>query len=279
MKLEQEKKKRPYFKVIIFSAIISFVVFMVILFIIPYTVNNWVISSVGNNESSLAGSWISFWGSFLGGIVGMFAVLLTTYLLIKSQNKHHKEQLEQQRDDVVNSINSSVRLEREKFMVQFNIEKYEKVLLLIIKLENKVNIHIQKYNDARSFILNYFKFQLSPGKVVPDQEYQIYLKSIDDVANEIRGMMQELTTLEKILKSFNLEKLDNVIYQYLTKVSINSIQLNSASREKILQEKNITNLLNETIFAISNCEEQLHLCIKKELEKYRHEPEGQMKIE
>lgn len=271
MKLEKEKEIIPYFKVIIFSAIISFIIFMVILFVIPYTVNNWVISSVGNNESSLAGSWISFWGSFLGGIVGMFAVLLTTYLLIKSQNQHHKEQLEQQRDDVVNSINSSVRLEREKFMVQFNIEKYEKALLLLLKLDNKVDIHLDKYNEAVTFISKSIKFTFTPFKKIPEEQYKIYLDSIEEVEKQIREILQELSTLEKIVKSFGFEIIyTSSIYQYLIVVNSYANLLNSTDREKIIFDfERINVLLGNTKSAIKSCEEKVHTCIEQELLIYR----------
>lgn len=110
MKPAQDKKKIPYFKVLIYSAIISFIVFLVILFVIPYTVNNWVIGALGNNDSGLAGSWISFWGSFLGGMLGMVAVVLTTYALIRNQNKQHFELLAEQK----NSIDETAELNDKK---------------------------------------------------------------------------------------------------------------------------------------------------------------------
>lgn len=146
-----DKKKINYFKVFIYSASITFVVFLVILFVIPYTVNNWVINSVGNNDSSLAGSWISFWGSFLGGIVGMFAVLLTTYILIRNQNKHHKEQIDVQ----INAINITAKLnanlERDKFLVQLKISKNEEAIVLL----EETRIYALRYLLSTDKIIEY----------------------------------------------------------------------------------------------------------------------------
>lgn len=66
-----------------------------IIIVIPLTINfignKFVLSSEGEY-----GEWLSFWGSYLGGIIGMFAVLSTTFFLINNQNKHHHEQLNKQ---------------------------------------------------------------------------------------------------------------------------------------------------------------------------------------
>ncbi|MCM0627389.1 hypothetical protein M5J14_23100 [Lysinibacillus sp. OL1_EC] len=271
MEPEQEKKKILYFKVLIYTAIISFVVFFIVLFFIPYIVNNWVINSVGNNDSSLAGSWISFWGSFLGGIVGMFAVLLTTYLLIKSQNENHKEQLDQQRDDVVNSINSSVRLEREKFMVQFNIEKYEKALLLFHKLENKLNLHVDRFNQATGFVSEYFNYKIEPKIIIPSEHFEIYPEMVGEVDKEIRDLMLELSTLERIIKPFNLSEVDKYIFQYLNEVSHDVNLINTTKKVEIMFKNTMNSQLSNIRKEIKSCTENIHLYIKEELEKYKPE--------
>ncbi|MFF2179403.1 hypothetical protein ACFVT8_23570 [Lysinibacillus sp. NPDC058147] len=236
--------------------------------------------------------WLSYWGGYLGGVVGMVGVVLTTLFLISIQNKHHKdqlinqnelhnqllesqnnqhqEQLKQQRDDIVMSINSTVQLEREKFMLQFNIEKYEKALLLLLKLDNKVDIYMQKYNEADGFISESIEFKIDSLKIVPKDQYKIYLDNIREVDDQIREMLQELKTLDKIVNSFGFEDIENSsIYQFLIVVSNNASLLNTTGRMEVKLDRRIDDLLRNTRTSIKLCEEQVHSCIEQELLKYR----------
>ncbi len=160
----QEKKKISYLKVLIFSAIISFGVLLVILFAIPYIVNKWVIGSVGNNDSSLAGSWISFWGSFLGGIVGMVAVVLTTYALIRNQNKQHLELLTEQKNSIDEAAELNDKKTREREHKLFLLNKNEELVELItnmtklIKIRNEIFRKIDNIGQEISNLTQQQKF-------------------------------------------------------------------------------------------------------------------------
>jgi len=192
---KQNKKKTTYFKVLIFSAIISFGVLLVISFVIPYTVNNWVIGSVGNNDSSLASSWISFWGSFLGGIVGMFAVIATTHYLISNQNKQHKELLEQQKNDVQMAADLNDKKERERYYFSFLIGQNEKIIELLIELRgiitHRVNLllsisHARKDYDKMSHLKTMLIEQGDPQELLERMEPKIFerMEEVDRLKRE-----------------------------------------------------------------------------------------------
>ena len=91
----------------------------------------------------------SFLGSILGGIIGTLGVIGTTVLLINTQNKNHKEQIDVQ----INAINTTAKLnadlERDKFLVQLKISKNEEVMVLL--------------EETRIYVLRYF---LSTDKII-----------------------------------------------------------------------------------------------------------------
>lgn len=195
MESKQDKKKIPYFKVLIFSAILSFGVLFVISFVIPFTVNKWVIGSVGNNDSSLAGSWISFWGSFLGGIVGMFAVISTTHFLISNQNKQHQELLEQQKNDVQMAADLNDKKERERYYFSFLIGQNEKIIELLIELRgiitHRVNLilsisHARKDFDGMSDLKTMLIEQGDPQELLQRMEPKIFerMEEVDRLKRE-----------------------------------------------------------------------------------------------
>jgi hypothetical protein len=192
---KQDKIKIPYFKVLIFSAILSFGVLFVISFVIPFTVNKWVIGSVGNNDSSLAGSWISFWGSFLGGIVGMFAVISTTHFLISNQNKQHQELLEQQKNDVQMAADLNDKKERERYYFSFLIGQNEKIIELLIELRgiitHRVNLilsisHARKDFDGMSDLKTMLIEQGDPQELLQRMEPKIFerMEEVDRLKRE-----------------------------------------------------------------------------------------------
>ncbi|AJK87672.1 MULTISPECIES: DUF456 domain-containing protein [Lysinibacillus] len=195
MESKQDKIKIPYFKVLIFSAILSFGVLFVISFVIPFTVNKWVIGSVGNNDSSLAGSWISFWGSFLGGIVGMFAVISTTHFLISNQNKQHQELLEQQKNDVQMAADLNDKKERERYYFSFLIGQNEKIIELLIELRgiitHRVNLilsisHARKDFDGMSDLKTMLIEQGDPQELLQRMEPKIFerMEEVDRLKRE-----------------------------------------------------------------------------------------------
>ncbi|MFM9533654.1 DUF456 domain-containing protein [Lysinibacillus sp. IITD104] len=236
----QEKKKISYFKVLIFSSIISFGVLLAILFVIPYIVNNWVISSVGNNDSSLAGSWISFWGSFLGGIVGMFAVIVTTHLLISNQNKQHKELLEQQKNDVQMAADLNDKKERERYYFSFLIGQNEKIIELLIELRgiitHRVNLllsisHARKDYDGMIHLKTMYMGQGDPQGIIKRMEPKIFERM-----EEVDRLKREETQIK------------TNIFEKLAELNVRILHLNVGIDEvlefKKKQERNISEMYN-----------------------------------
>lgn len=217
MKPAQDKKKIPYFKVLIYSAIISFIVFLVILFVIPYTVNNWVIGALGNNDSGLAGSWISFWGSFLGGMLGMVAVVLTTYALIRNQNKQHFELLAEQKNsiDETAELNDKKTREREHklFLLNKNEELIESIINMtkLVKLRNEV---FRKINNIGQEISNLTQQQglLRANHLVHGKEESMHEVIINLMMDKKASIFRESELLAEI--EIEISKV-RILYAYL----------------------------------------------------------------
>lgn len=281
----QEKIKNNEYGVLTFSSVMVVLAIPAIIHGLGYAWQNFL-GGIGSIDG-----WLSYWGGYLGGVVGMVGVVLTTLFIISIQNKHHKdqlinqnslhrellenqnnqhqEQLKQQRDDIVMSINSTVQLEREKFMLQFNIEKYERSLMLLLKLNKKVDSHFQKYEDAVRFIAEYITYDKESTKVISDKEYKKYLDLIFEVENEIREILQELLTVEKTLNSFDVDEIDEVICQYLLEVYNNAILLNSADKKEYFEAKRLYDLLDKSRKILNNCKVTVNSRIKEELLKFR----------
>lgn len=130
-----------------------------------------VINVIGNNIVILSkgeyGEWLSFWGSYLGGIVGMVAVVITTFVLIGNQNKQHFELLAEQKKsiDEAAEINDKKTREREHklFLININEELVQSLIQMtkLIKLRNEVFRKINNFgqeishlNDQREFFRN-----------------------------------------------------------------------------------------------------------------------------
>lgn len=285
MEPEQDKKKLPYIKVLIYSTSISFVVFGIILFVIPYTVNNWVINGVGNNTSSLAGSWISFWGSFLGGIVGMFAVLLTTNFLIKNQNKHHKKQIELQQDQHQQIIDQQIKAikkqdenERKRYQDQLIINQGEDTILKLSEVADR----LIEYNR----LVNSFKYILEDlGRIsydiqntdsdndrrelmqVEQNVYNSYFENLYKLAEieiKITKLLTILKTRSRIYSNANFDDIYNSFKNYVTKVNgLFRFSIHELTKIEILSKQDLNFKMNDYASDINGITIKINNSIKQ----------------
>ncbi|EAZ84907.1 DUF456 domain-containing protein [Lysinibacillus fusiformis] len=268
MESKLDKKKILYFKVFLISAIVSLGVLLVISFVIPYSVNNWVIDSLGNNDSSLAGSWISFWGSFLGGIVGMVAVVLTTYALIRNQNNQHLELLFEQKNSIDEAAELNDKKTREREHKLFLLNKSEELvesitnMTKLIKLRNEIFRKIDNIGQEISNLTNQQEF-LRDIHLVHSKEESVHevilslmmeIKSSQFRESELFAEIEIEISKVRILYSYLDYESDEVeiINDLLNKSSYNMIELinkkefGESYQQKMVEfNRDLTKLLNE----------------------------------
>lgn len=124
-------------------------------------------------------AWISFWGSYLGGIVGMIAVVLTTFALIRNQNKQHFELLTEPKNSIYGAaeLNDKKTREREHklFLININEELVQSLIHMtkLIKLRYEV---FRKINNFGQEILNLTQQQevYRNNKIVHGKEEMIH---------------------------------------------------------------------------------------------------------
>lgn len=95
-------------------------------------------------------SWIGFWGSYLGGIVGMVAVIITTFFLIGNQNKHHFELLTEQRNSIDGAANLNDKKTREREHKLFLININEELVQSLIQLTKLIKLRIQIFRKIKN---------------------------------------------------------------------------------------------------------------------------------
>ncbi|TKI50581.1 hypothetical protein [Lysinibacillus tabacifolii] len=127
-----------------------------ILFVVPSAFAGLMSSDFFSFAPGGTDGWLSYWGAYLGGIIGMIAVVATTQYIVSNQNKqqkeqmeeqrkqhlellesqnaHHKEQLEEQRKAIINSAELQDKKERERFILQVEIKQIEEFSLLLAEL-------------------------------------------------------------------------------------------------------------------------------------------------
>lgn len=221
--------------------------------------------------------WLSYWGGYLGGIVGMVGVVLTTLFLISIQNKHHQdqlisqnilheEQLKQQREFLVKSIENSKQIEREKFMIQFNIEKYEKSIVILNNLETKIDNHVQSCNETFEFVFKYFNYKVTTDPI-PQEEYEKFSNVVEKHDKNIEELLAELRNLEKIIKPFVYSEIETDTFQYLNSTRLTIFLLNSNRRGEVINnDENI--YLNNSRLNIVKSRNLIYDYIKEELGNY-----------
>ena len=242
MESEQIEKKTPYIKVFIYSALITFSLLFIILFIIPYIVNNWLIDTIGNNDSGLAGSWISFWGSFLGGIIGTLGVICTTFFIIKSQKEDTEfsiiQQDKRERDRMQLEINMDFYDEVHKFLVNYQLEfvKFHSMVTeyAVVKVADDNNVHRDTQKEVSPYFLfnEISKYSQSIRSLSLNLEYYIitgknsgildmgdflgicieYEKTLNETSEQIvkSEMKFELSKIEELMKASESQK---VVFQ------------------------------------------------------------------
>ena len=124
-------------------------------------------------------TWIGFWGSYLGGIVGMIAVIITTFFLIGNQNKHHFELLTEQRNSIDGAANLNDKKTREREHKLFLININEQLVQSLIQLTKLIKLRIQvfrKINNIGEEIINLNSQQelFRNNKIIHEKENSVH---------------------------------------------------------------------------------------------------------
>lgn len=204
-------KSDKKYKILLFLVILI----ILILLIVPGIMAVFMEEPVFSKAPGEVESWISFWGSYLGGIVGMIAVVVTTFFMIGNQNKHHNEQLEKQSEQnkllleeqakhhqeqleeqrlaIEKTAILNERTENKRIYVSFLFKKNEEVLEILMKI---VGLYLERHNH----IINIVQYR----KVM---EFLLELKSKPE-----KNINLEQINPERIKQDFkeNIDKLNDI---------------------------------------------------------------------
>lgn len=189
--------------------LVGVVVLIIIILVIP------ILLGVYNREPSSIG----FWGSYLGGIVGMIAVVTTTFILIRNQNKHHimlleeqskqhEEQLEEQRLSIENSAKLSEEAEKAKTYVTFIFRQNEEILGIISQISR---LYLERHNYILeivaiqkdfSGIVKQQNFPEEESFILDNKEYIDRFEILFDKESEVRGDIIFLITELRIKSEY-----------------------------------------------------------------------------
>lgn len=213
-------------------------------------------------------AWIGFWGSYLGGIVGMIAVVLTTFVLIKKQDKQHFELLSEQKKsiDEAAELNDKKTREREHklFLININEELVQSLIQMtkLIKLRNEV---FRKINNIGQEIsnLNAQQEYLRNDQIVHSRDDMIHETTLKLMMEKKTSQFRESELLAEIKieiakvrilytrLDFNTNEIES-IYSLIAKHSnnmteiINRDEYGGEYQRKITEfDQEVTEILNE----------------------------------
>lgn len=78
-----------------------FIFTCIVVLLIPIIVNTLLYVPIPTSQFLNASDWLGFWGSYLGGIAGTSAALIALYATHKQAERHHKDDLENRRLNVM----------------------------------------------------------------------------------------------------------------------------------------------------------------------------------
>lgn len=130
--------------------VITFTCIFIIL-IIPGILAKFLKYSLFEFAPGKVDAWVGFWGSYLGGIVGMVAVVLTTFILIGNQNKQHFELLAEQKNSIDEAAELNDKKTREREHKLFLIKINEALIDSLIHMTKLIKLRYEVFKKINNF--------------------------------------------------------------------------------------------------------------------------------
>ncbi|MEK4628096.1 hypothetical protein MKZ17_07805 [Solibacillus sp. FSL R7-0682] len=190
------KKQNTKLIIIVFTTVL-------IILTIPGILANFLKFSIFEFAPGKVDAWIGFWGSYLGGIVGMIAVVITTFFLIGNQNKQHYELLTEQKNSIDNSAELNDKKTREREHKLFLININEELVQSLIQITKLIKLRIEvfrKINNIGQEKLNLTRQQefYKNNKIVHGKEDLIHETTLTLMMDRKASQFRESELLAEI---------------------------------------------------------------------------------